>query len=123
MGTEASLHQILKAEFDAEEGSFLLQLKGDFVWDTDAFDRLTGAMAQYCRESRGDSPTVERWLAEGFWFVPDWVPMWTSHPNFPRPYSKEYYDRAYERLHDLAFWFFVGESPYVEGYEWKPLRP
>ena len=40
---------ILKHEFSAEEGSFLLQLRIRSHWDTSAFDRLTKVMLQ-CRK-------------------------------------------------------------------------
>jgi hypothetical protein len=71
-----------------------------------AFSRLVAAM--------------ERWIAEGFWYYQGFVRDWTSHPNFPRPYGESYYEVAYKRLSDLAYWMFMGESPY-EGD--GPLQP
>ncbi len=44
------------------------------------------------------------------WFVKDW----TSHPNFPRRRSDEYYNAVYEYLSSLAYWFFVNESPWTD---------
>jgi hypothetical protein len=114
--------ETLRNEFEIGDGSFLVQLRPNFHWDTQAFDRLARAMEEYCRAPRSGD-TVERWLAHGFWFVPRYVKMWTSHPNFPRQYPDAYYKQAYRRLDDLAFWFFVGQSPYLEGHVWEPVRP
>ena len=58
---------------------------------------------------------------EGFWFVSWFVKDWTGHPNFPRPQPEMYYKNAIDRLNDLAYWFFMGESPYQEGHQFNPL--
>ncbi len=102
--------QILNNEFDAGDGSFLISIRGDMVWDVEAFDRLSGAMAQYCREASGTSAHLERWVAQGFWYVPWFVRDWTSHPNFPRDLPATYYDGAYRQLDDLAFSYFFGHG-------------
>ena len=60
-------------------------------------------------------------MANGFWYVPSFVREWTTHPNFPRVHSTEYYQKAYERLDDLAYWFFYGESPYLNGTGFEPM--
>lgn len=36
--------KVLRREFDAEEGSFLLRLRGDLEWDRAAFTSLERAM-------------------------------------------------------------------------------
>lgn len=76
--------EVLRREFEAEEGSFLLRLRGDLEWDRTAFSRLERAMRTACERSQG-SEKLDRWLAEGFYEIATWVPVWTSHPNFPRP--------------------------------------
>lgn len=96
---------VLRAEFDAEPGSFLLALRTDLRWDEDAYDRLTSAMTACCAAVQGQV-TVERWLAEGFWYL-SWFPRnWTGHDSWvavgPRP-------SLLERFDNLAHWFFVGE--------------
>jgi hypothetical protein len=93
---------ILKNEFDAGDGSFLIKLRPNLEWDKDAFTRLICAMQMYC-EQRRKSEMVEFWLAQGFWFIPGFVRDWTSHPDFPRVHSQEYYEKAYRRLDDLAW--------------------
>jgi hypothetical protein len=110
--------QILKHEFDAEEDSFLTQLRCNFYWDKNAFGRLTNAM-KICCENYDKKELLERWMAEGFWFVQYFVKSHTSHPDFPKPYAPVYYEKAYERLDDLAYWFFLGQSPYLDekGFE------
>lgn len=113
--------EILKHEFDAEDGSFLIQLRCNLYWDKTAFERLTDAM-KVCCESSEENQLLERWLAEGFWYVQDFVKAHTSHPNFSKPYSPLYYEKAYERLDDLAYWFFTGESPYLQGKGFERLE-
>jgi hypothetical protein len=60
---------VLRREFEAAEGSFLLCLRGDDLgWDRTAFSRLEQAMRVVCAqyEGRDDRP---RWMAEGFYEV------------------------------------------------------
>jgi hypothetical protein len=103
--------QQLKAEFDGEADSFLIQLRVDLHWNRQAFARLVDTMQRYLETER-DPEHLPRWVAEGFWFLDHFVRDWTSHPNFPRHFGEDYYEAALERLHDLAYWLFVGESPY-----------
>lgn len=104
---------LLRREFEADEGSFLLRLRGDMEWDRAAFSRLVEAMESCCRRGEG-SERLERWQVAGFWYLSWFVRSWTSNPNFPRPYPAEYYESAYERLEDLACWFFFGQNPCEE---------
>lgn len=111
---------ILKNEFEAGETSFLIKIRSNLEWDKNAFSQLVSAMKMCC-EHQNKSEMVERWLAQGFWYLPNFVSEWTTHKNFPRPHSEEYYEKAYERLDDLAFWFFFGESPSLDGHGFEPL--
>lgn len=106
--------KILRHEFTAEDHSFLIKLRIDLIWDHDAFLSLTEAMRACC-EKHSKTDTLERWLAEGFWYVQRFVRDWTQHPQFPRPYPADYYERAYRRLDDLAEWFFTGSRPAEPG--------
>lgn len=110
----------LRAEFEAEKGSFLLQLRIDLTWDRHAFRLLVEAMEAYCRETE-DTEKLDRWAAQGFWYFSWYVRSWTTHPNFPREHLPEYYEAAYERLEHLAYWFFFGESPFQNGTGFDPL--
>lgn len=64
---------------------------------------------------------LPRWLAEGFWYVPQFTWDWTSHPSWEKKRASEpdYFKKAYNRLHSLADWFFTGRSPWIdEEKEW-----
>ena len=111
---------VLRNEFEAGEGSFLIQLRPHLVWDRASFTRLIAAMQQCCEES-SKADTLERWMAEGFWYVPRFVRDWTTHPAFPRVHPAAYFEKAYQRLDNLAYWFFFGESPYVDGTGFEPM--
>lgn len=102
--------EILRRELDAEEGSFLLQARSRYVWDWDAFRRLTSAMYDIADEVKGQ-PSIETWIAQGFWFCDTWIRDHTSHPDFPRP-PEEAHQEALELLDALAYFLFMGESPY-----------
>lgn len=113
--------EVLKHEFSAEEGSFLIQLRCNLYWDKTAFAKLTDAMKVCCQVNAANQQ-LERWLAEGFWYLQTFVRDWSSHPNFRKPYLPEYYEKAYTRLDDLAYWFFCGQSPYLESRGFEPLE-
>jgi hypothetical protein len=110
----------LRREFDAEEGTFLLRLRCDLEWDKEAFSRLVRAMEQ-CAVDHAGRESIERWIANGFWYTDRFVPEWSSHPGFPRPHGEWYYEAAYERLHALAYWLFFGESPFQGDGPLEPL--
>ncbi|MEV5750057.1 hypothetical protein AB0L00_19730 [Actinoallomurus sp. NPDC052308] len=111
---------LLRREFDAEEGSFLLQVRCDLHWDREAFSRLEQAMRRVCAQQE-DRGQLDRWLVEGYWYLADFVPSFTGHPNFPRPEPPDYYEAALERLHDLQNWFVSGCSPYLPEHVWPDL--
>jgi tetratricopeptide (TPR) repeat protein len=103
---------ILRREFNAEEGSFLHQVRCGLKWDWDAFRRLTSAMYDVAEDTKGQL-SIETWIAQGFWFCDTWIKDWTSHPNFPQPPENSYRD-AIELVHDLASFLFFAESPYKD---------
>jgi hypothetical protein len=118
---------ILWHEFMAEPGSFLLTLRIQLRWDKGAFDRMTGAMWKCCKlfeEKRGAEDNrlqsvlgkVPRWLASGFWLLSYEARDWTSHPAWDerRKREPEYFNKAYEYLYDLAYWFFEGQCPWQD---------
>jgi hypothetical protein len=111
---------VLRREFEAGEGSFLIQLRPYLVWDREAFTRLILTMETCCRDTEGKE-TLDRWVAEGFWYLSWSVKDWATHPNFPRTEPSEYYEKAFTRLSDLAYWYFFGDSPYLPGHGFEPL--
>ena len=111
----------LRREFAADEGTFLLNLRGDRLeWDKPAFSRLEKAMRWACEHFQGHDQ-LDRWMANGFYETSRFVRTWTSHPDFPRPEPGQYYQDCIERLHDLADWFFRGYHAYNEPHHWSDL--
>lgn len=105
--------EILRNEFEAGDNSFLIKLRCELDWDKAAFANLVSLMQTCCQDYESESK-LERWIAEGFWYVPQFVVDWTTHPNFPKRHSTDYYEEAYECLRDLAFYFFFGEHPRID---------
>jgi len=68
-------------------------------------------MRECCDELEG-SEVLERWLAEGFWYLSTFVRDHTMHPHFERVYPMHYYERSFKQLFDLADWFFTEQYPY-----------
>jgi len=120
MNSREQIIELLRNEFESGDGSFLIQIRCDKEWDKVAFSRLVDGMHSYVSQPNPDSK-IERWIAHAFWFLDHFVRDWTQHPCFPRKYEAEYYASAYERLHDLAYWFFYGESPFQGGHGFEPL--
>jgi hypothetical protein len=102
---------VLRNEFDAGDSSFLISLRPKLEWDKKSSTRLATAM-NLCAVSEASEHKLERWVAEGFWYVPRFVREWATHPNFPKVHALDYYERAFTRLDDLAYWYFRGESPH-----------
>jgi hypothetical protein len=112
--------ELLRQEFRAEDGSFLLQLRVDLHWDRQAFTRLEQAMRRVCAQQE-PRHQLDRWLVEGYWYLSDFVPGHTGHPDFPRPEPARYYTAAIRRLRDLQNWFVTGRSPYLADHAWPDL--
>jgi hypothetical protein len=111
----------LRREFSAEEGTFLLSLRGDRIeWDKAAFTRFEKTLRWACEQYQGDGQ-LDRWIAEGFYYASHFVRDWTSHPSFPRPEPEQYYHDCIERIDDLAAWFFHGYHAYREPHGWPDL--
>lgn len=60
---------VLRQDFEAGEGSFLLRLRPELVWVRGAFTRLQRAMRAVCKRMQDDDK-LDRWIAEGFYYVP-----------------------------------------------------
>ncbi|HXG47847.1 MAG TPA: hypothetical protein VNO52_09495 [Methylomirabilota bacterium] len=110
----------LKNEFEAGEDSVLIKLRPRLEWGKVAFNRLTSARKR-CAETTSSDRMLERWVAEGFWFVSRDVRSWAAHPNFPRVQPTEYCNQAPTRLDDLAFWHFTGQSRCRNGTGFEEL--
>ncbi|MDQ1833765.1 hypothetical protein [Massilia scottii] len=98
----------LREQFQSVDG-FLAELRGFGRWNKPAFAHLVGAMQRYL-ESAGHGEHLERWIAEGFWLHDSMVRELSSSPAFRNELGQDYLDAAYQRLSELAYWFFIGES-------------
>ena len=105
--------EVLRREFQAEDGSFLATAQGEFRWDKDAFRELIEAMRDCCVVC-GEDEQLERWMAHGFFYVPAFIRAWTQQEGFDRP-GDAYWQRAINLLEVLSHWFFWGEPPTERG--------
>jgi hypothetical protein len=112
--------ELLRHEFNAGDGSFLLQLRCDLHWDRSAFSRLEQAMRRVCAQQE-PREQLARWLVEGYWYMSVFVPGHISHPDFPRAEPAGYYQSAVKRLQDLQNWFATGRSPYLASHQWRDI--
>jgi hypothetical protein len=108
----ADWRQVLSAEFNADEGTYLHRLRLDHEFDRAAFVQLATAMRDCCHETASVA-VIDRTLAHGFWFVPTFSDQWIAHPNFPKTRTDAYYKRASDILFQLAEWFFSGICPVI----------
>ena len=111
--------ELLRHEFNAGDGSFLIQLRVDLYWDRHAFSRLEQAMRRVCAQQE-PREQLDRWLAEGYWYLSDFVPAISATQISPDE-PAEYYQSAVRRLWDLQHWFVTGRSPYLARHQWADL--
>ena len=104
---------VLRREFQADDGSFLAIAQEERRWDKDAFRELVEAMRDCCVRCSEDEQ-LERWMAHGFFYVPAFIRAWSQQDGFDRP-NDTYWRRAIELLEVLSHWFFWGEPPTHEG--------
>ncbi|MBW3636413.1 MAG: hypothetical protein KY445_08105 [Armatimonadetes bacterium] len=111
----------LRFEFEAHEGSFLLELRCGLNWDEAKFNALCESMWGFCVQNRAllddREASVVRWIADGFYYF-SWFPRsWTSEWGWREtPYGME----AIERIENLCWWFFTGDDPF-RGQEFQPI--
>ena len=109
--------------FRAEDGSFLLKLRSGLEWDQAGFAALIQDMASVC-ELYGGSEMIERWLADGFWYLPNFIKTWIVHPDFPKEQLPANHALVAELLEDLAHWFFTDDCPWENPEGWlKAVLP
>ncbi|UOD29216.1 hypothetical protein INH39_27990 [Massilia violaceinigra] len=104
--------EALKEAFQSDDG-FLVELRCFARWNKAAFARLVAAMQHYL-QSAEPGEHVERWIAEGFW-MHDAMVRELSRSTTRSAAEQVYYDAAYQRLGELAGWFFTGQSPWQDG--------
>ncbi|WP_435263869.1 hypothetical protein [Tenacibaculum sp. nBUS_03] len=98
-------------ELKAKNGSFLLELRTDLNWNHDSFINLLTELNDECKRTK-ENLKLSRDTACGIWYISDFVKNWTEHQNFPKEFAEEYYEKACELINDLAYSYFMAESPY-----------
>lgn len=107
--------EILRKEHEGADGSFVMQLHGEARWDEPAHTRLFAAMRECCKAHEGQD-TVERWIAEVFWYL-SWWPRLLVERHWP---GSEYHQDAVINFDHLAWWLFARQAR--DDGEFEPLE-
>ena len=110
--------EILINEFNAGDNSFLLDIRCNINFDKNKLLNLLHSAYYYCLNFNEDKH-LDRFFASGFWYISHFVKDWTSHENFREKniLDDDYYEKVYEIIYDLSFWYFMNESPYMDKEE------
>lgn len=106
----------LKDQLNAEDGSFLLELRTELNWNHQSFINLLTTLNTECIRTR-DHTNISKEIASGIWYLSSFVKDWTLHKDFPKTYSKLYYETAYAIIDDLVYTYFMSEPPYTSTSE------
>ncbi len=98
-------------ELNGEKGSFILELRTNLNWNHTAFVNLMIKLYRESLKTKKDK-TLEREIASGVWFISTFIKSFTSHKDFPKKYSLEYYSKAYELINDITWTYFMVDSPF-----------
>jgi len=98
-------------ELNGENGSFILELRIYLNWNHTSFINLMIELFRASQKTKYDI-TLQREIASGVWYISTFIKSWTEHENFPKKFSQEYYNKAYELINDLAWSYFMADSPF-----------
>lgn len=98
-------------ELNAEDNSFLIELRINLNWNPVSFINLLNKLYIECQDRENDT-MLSREIAGGVWYISTFIKDWSQHEDFPKKFSKEYYELAYELINDLTYHYFVGGSLY-----------
>ncbi len=98
----------LRSDFDAAEGSFLLQLRCQGRWDDERLTKLLEVMA-HCTKLYADADSLPRWIASGFWYMSVFVPEQAQHQSFQSSHSPAFLRERCGDIEHVVFGFFTGE--------------
>ena len=114
---ESDWRAVLEHEFEARDGSFLIQLRCGPGWNKEAYLRLFIAMRECCKAHDGQTH-IERWIAQGFWYL-DFYPRFEVEKvkGKSHHYDSDYYENAVVNLNHLAHWLFTGEGRADDEFE------
>jgi hypothetical protein len=103
----------LKNEFNAEEDSFLLELRTQLNWNKSKFLKLINNMIEYCKSNK-DAELLERWAVDGFWYTEHFVKEWTSNDEFIKNEPERYYELSYMILENMRALYFSRYEVYED---------
>jgi hypothetical protein len=98
-------------ELNAENGSFILELRTELNWNHNSFVNLISELNKEFEKTKNENK-LNREIACGIWYISDFIKDWSQHENFPKKLTKEYYAKSYGLIDDLAYQYFMAESIY-----------
>lgn len=98
-------------ELNAEDGSFILELRTEFNWNHHSFINLVTELHKEFLKTKNDNQ-LDRDIACGIWYISTFIKDWSEHENFPKQFPEEYYTKSYELIDDLTYQYFMAESMY-----------
>ncbi|AFM05563.1 hypothetical protein Fleli_3232 [Bernardetia litoralis DSM 6794] len=99
-------------ELNAEDNSFLIQLRSNLHWNHNSFMNLIDKLYKECQRTEKDT-VLDREIACGIWYISTFIKDWSTDENFPQKFSEEYYENAYELIDDLVYHYFMAKSLYI----------
>ncbi|PIB30937.1 hypothetical protein BFP78_13200 [Gaetbulibacter sp. 5U11] len=96
-------------ELNAENGSFILELRTELNWNHNSFINLVNKLNKEFKNTKNEKK-LDREIACGIWYISNFIKDWSQHKNFPKKLTKEYYAKSYELINDLAYQYFMAES-------------
>jgi hypothetical protein len=91
---------VLRKEHEAAPDSFVMQVRGAGRWDRPTYERLFQAMLACCK-AHADHESVERWIAEVFWYMSWWPGQ--------QPGSR-HHENVLTNFGHLAWWLFAKQA-------------
>jgi hypothetical protein len=96
-------------ELNAENGSFILELRTELNWNHNSFLNLVNELNKEFEVTKNENK-LNREIACGIWYISNFIKDWSQHENFQKKLTKEYYTKSYELINDLAYQYFMAES-------------
>ena len=106
----------LLEELNAEEGSFLLELRTNLAWNHHSFVKFLLQLEEYCVQNQNEA-NLNRAYASEICYISHFVKEWSTHEGFKSIQSEAYFELAYQLIHDLSYHYFIGESVYNDSLE------
>ncbi len=97
--------EVLSAEIDASQGSFIHLLRFELLWDHPKFIALCWAMHNAAK-SKTKQSSLPRELSLLFWYCGTFVPEWIAQRDFRIGQPHIDYDRAIKVLRTLGNGWF-----------------